>query len=107
MTSIVDQLLEKSQRAAADIWILTTSRIERDHLREVMGLRAWDEEGSTVVCETVRRLKGLDIPEVILISLKPIKDEQEHLRLLYAGISRAIDKLAIIGSTETLSLLAI
>ena len=107
MTAVVDQLLERSERASSDIWVLTTSRQERDHLREVMGLRAWDEEGSTAVCETVRRLKGLDVPEVILVSLKQISDEYEHLRLLYAGISRAIDNLAIVGSKESLELLNI
>ena len=107
MTAVVDQLLERSERASSDIWVLTTSRQERDHLREVMGLRAWDEEGATVVCETVRRLKGLDVPEVILVSLKPISDEYEHLRLLYAGISRAIDTLAVVGSRRTLNTLGI
>ena len=107
MTSMVDQLLEKSIRSASDIWVLTTSRRDRDHLRAALGLRAWEDPDHTVVCETVRRLKGLDVPEVILVSLNPVADHEEHLRLLYAGISRAIDSLAIVGSEATMRTLSI
>lgn len=107
MGRAVLQLLETSNRSAADIWVLTTSRFERDYLRDVLGLRAWDDDDATVVCETVRRLKGLEIPEVILVSLKPIENEREHLRLLYAGASRAIDDLTIVGNELTTSRLGI
>ena len=107
MTAAVDQLLESSPRPASEIWVLTTSRQDRDHLRERLGLRAWEDPDHTVVCETVRRLKGLDAPEVILVSLTPVAEEDEHLRLLYAGISRAIDSLTIVGSGTTMSALSI
>lgn len=107
VTSMVDQLLERSDRPASEIWVLTTSRKDRDHLRETLGLRSWEDPEHTVVCETVRRLKGLDIPEVILVSLTPVADEEEHLRLLYAGISRAIDSLVIVGSEAVMKLLSI
>ena len=107
MTRMVDQLLEESSRPASDIWVLTTSRQDRDHLRDVLGLRAWEEPDHTVVCETVRRLKGLDVPEVILVSLSSITDDEELLRLLYAGISRAIDSLTIVATSETMEVLSI
>ena len=107
MTGTVDDLLESSPRPASDIWVLTTSRRDRDHLREELGLRAWEDPEHTVVCETVRRLKGLDAPEVILVSCSPVSDEHEHLRLLYAGISRAIDSLTIVGSEAAMRALSI
>jgi len=48
-----------------------------------------------IVCDSIRRFKGLEKPVVVLVELKP---EDERLeRLLYIGSSRARQHLVVIG----------
>jgi hypothetical protein len=55
------------------------------------------ENEGDVVCETVRRLKGLDVDRLVLVV-----DDQVPASLdeLYTSISRANDELVVISSRE-------
>jgi hypothetical protein len=51
-----------------------------------------------VVCDTIRRFKGLERPVIILVELKPGDSRLE--RLLYVGASRATQHLIVIGLND-------
>jgi DNA helicase IV len=57
-----------------------------------------DREDGDVLCETVRRLKGLEFDTVILAADKDIKPEEEAL--LYVGVSRAVSELIVVGPRD-------
>ena len=59
-------------------------------------LVAWEDRDQGTVCETVYRVKGLDVDRVLLVADES-KDDDELLALLYAGASRALESLTIIG----------
>jgi hypothetical protein len=69
----------------------------RDLLRTNTTFASYEDTGpGKVVCETVRRLKGLEYAAVILVASRwPIDDT-----LLYVGISRAVFGLSVIGPAE-------
>ena len=57
--------------------------------------------GDVILCDSIRRFKGLERPVVVLVEL-PADDE--HLdRLLYVGASRARQHLLVIGSADVLA----
>lgn len=50
-----------------------------------------------IICDTIRRFKGLERPVIILVELKP--DDAKLERLLYVGASRATQHLIVIAPT--------
>jgi hypothetical protein len=53
-----------------------------------------------IVCDSIRRFKGLERPVIVLVELRA---DDAHLdRLLYVGASRARQHLAVIGSAAVL-----
>jgi len=81
----------------ASIAVACLDSASRDLLRANTGFVSFEEAGpGLVVCETVRRLKGLEYSSVILVSSRwPIDDT-----LLYVGISRAVFGLSVIGPPQ-------
>jgi len=78
-------------------WVLTISGKYRDLLIEEFGLVRFEDRAveGAIVCETVRRLKGLDVDRLIFVA--------DHLTALdvdelYASISRANEELVVISS---------
>lgn len=69
----------------------------RDALREVAMFVPYEQAGEgRIVCETSRRLKGLEYQAVILVGLRwPVDDT-----VLYVGVSRAVFGLSVIGPKQ-------
>ena len=108
-----------------DIAVLTGGRLEdsavwhvpgRQFGNEVLGNTAIDDAGRSlgapaldvpelpsdmILCDTIRRFKGLERPVIILIELSS-NDAKMLDRLLYVGGSRARQHLVVIGSAEVL-----
>jgi hypothetical protein len=59
-----------------------------------------DQPTDVILCDSIRRFKGLERPVVVLVELKP--DERLE-RLLYIGASRATQHVAVIGSSAVLA----
>ena len=53
-----------------------------------------------ILCETIRRFKGLERPVIVLVELQP--DDERLTRLLYVGASRAQQHLVAIASEAIL-----
>ena len=83
---------------------------------EVLGNTAVDDAGrnlglaahlvpplpsDVILCETIRRFKGLERPVIVLVEL-PEEDATKLDRLLYVGASRARQHLVVIGSPAVL-----
>jgi hypothetical protein len=108
-----------------DIAVLTGARLEdsavwhfpgRQFGNEVLGNPAVDDAGRSlgaasqdvpelpsdmILCDTIRRFKGLERPVVILVELST-NDAKMLDRLLYVGGSRARQHLVVIGSAQVL-----
>jgi UvrD-like helicase C-terminal domain/AAA domain/Nuclease-related domain len=108
-----------------DIAVLTGARLEdspvwhvpgRQFGNEVLGNPAVDDAGRSlgaaqevpelpsdmILCDTIRRFKGLERPVIILIELNST-DAKMLDRLLYVGGSRARQHLVVIGSADVLA----
>ncbi len=108
-----------------DIAVLTGAKLEesavwrqRHYGNEVLGNAAVDDAGrnlgqaandvprlpdDVILCDTIRRFKGLERPVVILVELRA--DVERLNRLLYVGASRARQHLVVIGSAAVLGAL--
>ena len=108
------------------IAVLTGARLERSAVwrqrrfgNEVLANPAVDEAGrhlgiaahetpelpsDAILCDTIRRFKGLERPVVVLTELEDIEPEKLE-RTLYVGASRARQHLVVIGSPAVLGLL--
>ena len=53
-----------------------------------------------ILCDSIRRFKGLERPVIVLVELKP--DDRRLDQMLYVGASRARQHLAVIGSAAVL-----
>ena len=83
-------------------WVLTTSSSTRDLLRWRLGLVEWERRDQGIVCETVYRVKGLEVDRVILVA--DAEEDPERLRqLLYSGVSRALEHLEIIAPASVIA----
>ena len=83
-------------------WVLTTTSTTRDLLRWRLGFVEWEGREQGTVCETVYRVKGLEVDQVILVV--DAEEDQERLRqLLYSGVSRALEDLEIIGPDSVIA----
>ena len=111
-----------------DIAVLTGEKLEssavwlapgRRYGNEVLGNPAVDDAGrhlglpanlapelpgDVILCETIRRFKGLERPVVVLVELKA--DDPRLARLLYIGASRATQHLVVIAPAAVLELVA-
>jgi hypothetical protein len=109
-----------------DIAVLTGARLEdspvwhvpgRRFGNEVLGNPAVDDVGRSlgaasqdvpelpddvILCDTIRRFKGLERPVIILVELST-NDAKMLDRLLYVGGSRARQHLVVVGSSKVLS----
>jgi len=93
----VRQALEEPD-GGQETWVLTTNRSSRELLRSALGLVQWEQGGGGTVCETVRRVKGLEASRVIVVAYGDPDDENDDLlKLVYAGVSRAIDDLVVVA----------
>ena len=82
--------------------MLTTTARTRDLLRSRLGFVDWESRDHGTVCESVYRVKGLDVDRVILVADE--EEDAEKLRqLLYSGVSRALESLEIIGPEAVLA----
>jgi len=57
-----------------------------------------------ILCDTIRRFKGLERPVIILVELST-NDLKMLDRLLYVGGSRARQHLVVIGQAQAVDLL--
>jgi len=107
-----------------DIAVLTAAKLEdsavwlapgRRYGNEVLGNPAYDDAGhhlglpanlapsladDVILCETIRRFKGLEKPVIVLVELKA--DDKRLDRLLYVGASRARQHLVVIAPAAVL-----
>jgi hypothetical protein len=107
-----------------DIAVLTGARLEESAVwgvpghqygNEVLGNPAVDEAGhhlgrpahlapelgsDVILCETIRRFKGLERPVIVLVELRA--DDPKLDRMLYVGASRARQHLVIIAPAAVL-----
>lgn len=73
-----------------------------DDAGRTLGLAATDvpeAPSDVIVCDSIRRFKGLEKPVIVLVELRP--DDERRERLLYIGSSRARQHLVVIGRAET------
>jgi hypothetical protein len=111
-----------------DIAVLTGTRLEdsavwavpgRRYGNEVLGNAAVDDAGhhlgrpahlvprlpdDVILCDTIRRFKGLERPVIVLVELS--EDDPKLEQLLYVGMSRARQHLVVIGPAAVVRLLA-
>ncbi len=110
-----------------DIAVLTGARLEdsavwrapgRRYGNEVLGNPTVDDAGhhlgqaahlapklpdDVILCETIRRFKGLERPIIVLVELR--EDDPRLERMLYVGASRARQHLVVIAPAGVLALL--
>jgi superfamily I DNA/RNA helicase len=93
----LERIIEDELRDPARIGVVTLHTDERDQLRALLELVAWDDRGDgAVVCETFRRAKGLEFDTVILVA--PRDTDAAEVTPLYIGVSRAVAELIVVGS---------
>lgn len=54
-----------------------------------------EQPGDAILCDSIRRFKGLERPVIVLVELRP--DDRRLEQLLYVGASRATQHLIVIG----------
>jgi len=98
----VNRLLERGLPPES-ILVATISQATRDALREQLSLVRWeerhpaaDDDSPRIVCETVRRAKGLEFDHVILVAPTDRFDQ----RLVYVGVGRAVMGLTVVANRE-------
>ncbi len=91
----IDRIVDLEGHDPARVLFATFTRAQRDRLRETFGFVAWEGgANTTIICETVHRVKGLEFDYVVLVA-SPTDNVTDAL--LYVGASRAISGLTIIG----------
>jgi hypothetical protein len=90
----VDRLISLGVPAES-ILVTTVSQATRDALTSGAGFVRWEDRGEgSVVCETVRRAKGLEYDHVLLV----VPTEAFDRRLAYVGVGRAISAFTLVGN---------
>lgn len=96
----MSELIKSGQLAPRDIAILTGGALEKCKLfsqAQIGGahpVSASDtRSANTIICDTVRRFKGLESKCVILVDIDQIKDDE----LIYVALSRPSLLLKVIG----------
>ena len=124
LRGVLHHLRVEEQVNPWDIVVLTGARLEtsavwlapgRRYGNEVLGNPAVDDAGhhlgqpahlvpelpsDVILCETIRRFKGLERPVVVLVELDPADPRLD--RMLYVGASRARQHLVVIGPAAVL-----
>ena len=91
----IDRIVDEENHDPTRVLVATMSRAVRDELRREFALVPWESGGATtIVCETVHRMKGLEFDYVVLVAWPDDKVTDE---LLYVGCSRAVSGLTVIG----------
>lgn len=93
--------LDAEGRKHRNVLVQTDRNSLRDRLRDELGLLSWEEwfgrpETDGVLCENVRRVKGLEFDTAILV----ISEGDWSDELLYVGASRAVSGLVVVGPPE-------
>ena len=91
---VIDVILEDRDHAPESILVATTSSELRDQLIVDYAFSRWDHrEKTTIVCENVQRMKGLEFDHLVLVTT----DHTTTDEVLYAGVSCAILSLTVVG----------
>jgi superfamily I DNA/RNA helicase len=100
----LDVVMDEADHSPASILVATTTGSVRDQLIDDYGFVRWDDrDETTIVCENVHRVKGLEFDHVILATADPdVADD-----LLYVGISRAIISLTVVAPSAVVSRLGL
>ena len=86
-----------------EILVIASSAALRNQLRERLGLVAYENRGEdSIVCETPHRAKGLEYNYVVLVLDARLESPE-----LYVALTRAINKIYIVGWQEGLARLAV
>jgi superfamily I DNA/RNA helicase len=92
----IDEILDERDHQPGTMLVTTTTGAVRDDLIDEYGFTRWeDSTETTVMCENVHRVKGLEFDHVILV----VPDPDTADDLLYVGVSRAVISLTVIGPT--------
>lgn len=90
-----DRIIELEGHATHRVLFATFSTATRTLLRNELGFVEWDlGTPTTVICENVHRVKGLEFDYVVLAAGP---DDHVSDQLLYVGASRAISGLTVIA----------
>jgi len=90
--------LAASGYSLRETMVVTTDRTRetRNRLRESLGLCSWEERGGDrVVCETAKRVKGLELQAVIVVSTDEVDAVEETQ--LYVASTRAMGALRLVA----------
>lgn len=91
---VIDVILEDRDHAPESILVATTSSKLRDQLIVDYAFSRWDHrEKTTIVCENIQRMKGLEFDHLVLVTT----DHTTTDEVLYAGVSCAILSLTVVG----------
>ena len=90
----IDVILDDRDHQPGTMLVATTAGAVRDQLIDEYGFVRWeDSTESTILCENIHRVKGLEFDHVILV----LPDPDTADELLYVGLSRAVISLTVIG----------
>jgi hypothetical protein len=90
----IDVILDERDHAPESILVATASSQLRDQLINDYAFSRWeDRDHTTIVCENVHRMKGLEFDHLVLV----VPDAATPDELLYVGVSCAILSLTVIG----------
>ena len=96
-------MIQVPQLWKKEILVIASSAALRNQLREKLGLVAYENRGEDlIVCETPHRAKGLEYNYVVLVLDARLESPE-----LYVALTRAINKIYIVGWQEGLARLAV
>jgi DNA helicase IV len=94
----IDRLVDFEGHDPERILVATFSTQVRDRLREEFAYVPWEQgQPTTIICENVHRVKGLEFDYVVLVATADDAASRVSDALLYVGVSRAIFGLTVIG----------
>ena len=94
----IDRLVDFEGHDPERILVATFSTQVRDRLREEFAFVPWEQgQPTTIICENVHRVKGLEFDYVVLVATADDAVSRVTDALLYVGVSRAIFGLTVIG----------
>ena len=89
-------------------WVLTTSEAVRDLLRsEILEPKmvAWHNRDQGVICVTAEKVKGIEVPHVILVVTDAQARNKTLDQIVYAAATRATQSLTVITTPSAVSAL--
>jgi AAA domain/Nuclease-related domain/UvrD-like helicase C-terminal domain len=101
--NIVIQDLTGTGVPRSEILVIASSAALRNQLREKLGLVAFENRTTeSIVCETPHRAKGLEFNYVVLVLDARLENPE-----LYVALTRAINKIYIVGWKDGLARLSV